>query len=121
MSLAKHPYRGWRKRWAMDAASLTLTHDTGLIVRVRGNLVEVDPDTLAPAQAAIAANEGTDEHVPARIKAYIKQARELMAERPRYLPTNIPLTPTLAPHQPAELSTTVKLYSATELRALGKS
>lgn len=33
--MSNHPNRNWRRRWVIDLAAMTATHDSGLVVQFR--------------------------------------------------------------------------------------
>lgn len=52
--MTNHPNRNWRRRWVVDLAAQTATHESGLVVKFTGQDGEVivGIETLRPDNAA---------------------------------------------------------------------
>lgn len=76
-----HPNRNWKRRWTLDEAGTTARHETGLVVNWNGHDAVLDNASSKVAGESIAAEDGTDRHVGARVYRLIAEATQLFIKR----------------------------------------
>lgn len=80
--LTNHPNRNWRRRWTVDAAAMTATHDSGLIVRFRetgdgydGEIIAGMPDLSRSVDVATSQAQ--------RLARLLREAGDVMVDKMR--------------------------------------
>lgn len=76
--VTNHPNRNWRRRWVIDLAAMTATHDSGLVIQFRatddggydGEIVAGLPELSRSADVAITQSQ--------RLARLLREAGEMM-------------------------------------------